>query len=86
MRFVQVFFALFVVASVSQPEDIQAIDPAASSTFAFGNSSTDICAYADAGIQPENTFIIGDNAGHACSGFAASQPIDSYPAHLLTLP
>lgn len=49
---------------------------------AYGNASTDICAYARAGVPAERTFIIGTHAGEACEGHAPSVPVESYPAHL----
>ena len=53
--------------------------------YAYGNASTDVCAYAEAGMPAERTFIIGPNAGTACEGFPASQPVSSYPEHLAAL-
>lgn len=50
--------------------------------FAYGNAETDICAYAEAGIAPERTFIIGENAGKACTGFAPTTAVSDYPTHL----
>ena len=53
---------------------------------AYGNAETDICAYAQAGIAPAKTFIIGVHAGKACPGFAASKALqDGYPPHLPTV-
>jgi phosphatidate phosphatase PAH1 len=49
---------------------------------AYGNASTDICAYAIAGLPIDRTFIIGKNAGKACEGFAPTQAIASYPEHV----
>ena len=49
---------------------------------AYGNASSDVCAYARAGISSDATFIIGENAGTACEGFDDSQPVLSYGAHL----
>ncbi len=49
---------------------------------AYGNASSDVCAYARAGVASDATFIIGENAGTACEGFDASQPVMSYPTHL----
>lgn len=51
----------------------------------YGNATTDICAYAAAGLDPRRTFIIGPHAGEACPGHAASQPVDDYPSHLASL-
>ena len=52
---------------------------------AYGNAETDICAYAQAGVDPQATWIIGPEAGGACEGFAPTQPIADYPAHLPSL-
>jgi phosphatidate phosphatase PAH1 len=49
---------------------------------AYGNASTDVCAYAAAGLAPGHTYIIGPNAGTACPGFEPTQPVTSYPEHL----
>jgi phosphatidate phosphatase PAH1 len=48
---------------------------------AYGNASTDISAYADAGIPKERTFIIGPHAGEG--GTVAIQ--GSYENHLSTV-
>lgn len=48
---------------------------------AYGNASTDVCAYARAGIAPEQTFIVGaERAG--CDSFLAPRPLPSYVDHL----
>ncbi len=49
--------------------------------FAYGNASTDVCAYARSGLAPAATFIAGEDVP-ACEGFAApvSVPGD-YVAH-----
>lgn len=56
--------------------------------FAYGNASTDVCAYARSGVAPAATFIAGEDV-EACEGFAApvSVPVD-YLAHVraLTVP
>jgi phosphatidate phosphatase PAH1 len=56
--------------------------------FAYGNASTDVCAYARSGVAPAGTFIAGEDVP-ACEGFAApvSVPGD-YVAHVsaLTVP
>ena len=52
---------------------------------AFGNASTDVCAYARVGVDPAQTFIIGANGGTACDGYAPTQDLVSYTAHLETL-
>ncbi|MGE4233745.1 MAG: haloacid dehalogenase [Bacteriovoracia bacterium] len=49
---------------------------------AYGNAQTDICAYAKAGIDPLNTYIIGPNAGNCCEGFKAPQGINNYKDHM----
>lgn len=54
-------------------------------TAAYGNAETDICAYAQAGLPAEDTYIIGAHAGAACPGYAPSQPVDDYEAHLEAL-
>jgi phosphatidate phosphatase PAH1 len=53
---------------------------------AYGNATTDICAYARAGIDVSRTFIIGQYAGEACEGFGASQALTSYEEHLRAWP
>jgi phosphatidate phosphatase PAH1 len=45
---------------------------------AYGNARTDVCAYAEAGIDPARTFIVGDHAGAACPGHAPTRPIADY--------
>jgi phosphatidate phosphatase PAH1 len=54
--------------------------------FAYGNATTDICAYAGASIPTTSTFIIGPNGGQGCDGGAPTQAIKSYPEHLVDLP
>ncbi len=49
---------------------------------AYGNATSDICAYSEAGVDAEALFIIGPHAGAACEGHEASQAIASYPEHL----
>ncbi len=49
---------------------------------AYGNAATDVCAYAKAGIAVESTYIVGQNKGTACAGFAATVPVDDYREHL----
>jgi hypothetical protein len=46
-------------------------------TAAYGNASTDIGAYDDAGIFKADTYIIGPNAGDD-----STQAVSSYPEHL----
>lgn len=48
---------------------------------AYGNASTDICAYARAGISPDRTFIVG-GPRPGCDPFAAPHPLPSYVDHL----
>jgi hypothetical protein len=53
----------------------------------YGNAVTDICAYAQAGIPANVTFIAGRHGGEGCEGSGPSQAIGSgYDAHLTTLP
>jgi len=52
---------------------------------AYGNAPTDLCAYARAGIDPRDTFIVGKHRGQACPGYAHTQPIDDYRQHVKTL-
>ena len=52
---------------------------------AYGNATTDICAYAMAGIDPSQTFIIGPHAGESCEGYAAPNALTDYPSHLGSL-
>lgn len=53
--------------------------------FAYGNASTDVCAYARSSVAPAATFIAGESV-EACEGFAApvSVPVD-YVEHLRSL-
>ncbi len=54
--------------------------------FAYGNASTDICAYRMAGVDEANTFIIGKHAGEACGDEGAKTvAVDDYPTHLAGL-
>lgn len=53
---------------------------------AYGNATTDICAYARAGIEPRRTYIIGPHGGEACPGYAATVAVDDYSSHFLSLP
>lgn len=48
--------------------------------YAYGNSSTDICAFAEAGIEPARTYIIG-NDQKACKGFGEVNLIADYVQH-----
>ena len=54
---------------------------------AYGNATTDICAYAEAGIPASNTYIIGSKSGEACDeATRPTQAVESYPDHLEKLP
>jgi phosphatidate phosphatase PAH1 len=53
---------------------------------AYGNADSDVCAYADAGVAPTVTFIVGKHAGSACGAGPPTQPLRNYRAHLATLP
>ncbi|MEZ4361034.1 MAG: hypothetical protein R3B48_12695 [Kofleriaceae bacterium] len=51
---------------------------------AYGNASTDVCAYARAGIAPERTFIVGaPRAG--CDAAPPPRALASYVEHLSTI-
>ncbi len=52
---------------------------------AYGNAKTDICAYAEAGLEIDTTFIIGPHAGKACSGYKATRALASFPSHTMEL-
>jgi hypothetical protein len=52
---------------------------------AYGNSTTDIFAYAQAGIAPSNTFIVGDHGGEAAAGYAPTQAVTDFLSHLQAL-
>jgi len=49
---------------------------------AYGNAQTDICAYADAALPADQTFIVGEHSGEACAGHEPSRAVRDYPAHL----
>jgi hypothetical protein len=53
--------------------------------YAYGNATTDICAYAEAGIDPARTHIIGPHAGEACAGYGPTVALEDYPTHLPAL-
>ncbi len=53
--------------------------------YAYGNASTDVCAYARAGIAPQATYIVGKHGGAHCGGYAPTVPLKSYPSHLPSL-
>ena len=59
--------------------------PRLSFVAAYGNADTDVCGYAEAGIQTDRTWIIGPNAGTACDGFDPTNDVGTYPEHLLLL-
>jgi hypothetical protein len=46
--------------------------------FAYGNATTDICAYSSAGIDPLQTFILGPHAGKSCPGAQPTVALGSY--------
>ena len=52
---------------------------------AYGNATTDICAYAESGIAADSTFIVGKHAGEACEGAEAPHPIEDYATHLMSI-
>ena len=52
---------------------------------AYGNAESDLCAYAEAGVAPADTFMVGALGGRACAGHGPSQPLSSYVEHLATL-
>jgi phosphatidate phosphatase PAH1 len=52
---------------------------------AYGNAESDLCAYAEAGVAPARTFMVGALGGHACAGHDPSQPLESYVEHLAGL-
>jgi hypothetical protein len=51
---------------------------------AYGNAATDVCAYAEAGIDPARTWITELDRG-PCGEHAAPNPLPSYPDHLVQL-
>ncbi len=51
---------------------------------AYGNAATDVCAYAEAGIPPDRTWITQPR--EPCGGFEAPHDLPSYVDHLPTLP
>ncbi|MEM7153030.1 MAG: hypothetical protein AAF799_09310 [Myxococcota bacterium] len=55
--------------------------------YAYGNATSDIGAYAEAGIPLENTFIIGENAGKSGTVAIAEEDwLAHSEAHLPTVP
>ncbi len=53
---------------------------------AYGNATSDICAYAEIGVEPTATYIIGQHAGGACDGYENTVAVTDYPSHMETLP
>lgn len=53
---------------------------------AYGNAATDVCAYAEAGLDPSATYIIGELGGTACPGYGPTQAVESYPEHMASMP
>ncbi len=51
---------------------------------AYGNAATDVCAYAEAGIDPARTFIAGTEA-KPCDAHPPPHTLPSYLDHLPTL-
>jgi hypothetical protein len=51
---------------------------------AYGNADTDVCAYARAGIDPAQSFMVGP-PGRACAGYPATRALNSYTDHLREL-
>jgi phosphatidate phosphatase PAH1 len=49
---------------------------------AYGNATTDIFAYAQAGISPSVTYIVGDHGGEAAAGYAPTQAVTDFVSHL----
>ena len=53
---------------------------------AYGNATTDICAYAAAGIDPKRTFILGPYARQGCDGSGSTVALPGYADHAKKLP
>jgi phosphatidate phosphatase PAH1 len=51
---------------------------------AYGNAATDVCAYAEAGIDPRRTFITGTDP-KPCDAYPPPNTLPSYVDHLPTL-
>ena len=51
---------------------------------AYGNASSDVCAYARAGIAPDRTFIFGAEPKQ-CPPYPKTQPVTNYVDHAKTL-
>jgi len=52
--------------------------------WAYGNASTDVCAYRRAGIAPDHTYIVGTEP-RVCDDGAPTRPLPSYVLHLKEL-
>ncbi|MFK8002315.1 MAG: hypothetical protein AB8H86_22150 [Polyangiales bacterium] len=54
---------------------------------AYGNATTDVCAYEAAGVPAESTFIVGPHAGEGCvtSTNTPTVAVNSYVEHLESL-
>jgi phosphatidate phosphatase PAH1 len=52
--------------------------------YAYGDASSDVCAYARAGIDPKRTFIFSDAAHEGCAGHAPPHQLHRLGAHLRT--
>jgi hypothetical protein len=52
---------------------------------AYGNASTDVCAYAQAGIAPGATFILGASPPDPCAGFPPPHALTGYVGHEVDL-
>lgn len=48
---------------------------------AYGNATTDVCAYSRAGLDLARTFIVGPHAGTACDGFGPTRALGHYRRH-----
>jgi phosphatidate phosphatase PAH1 len=84
-----------VEACLPTPEGVGAYKKAALEDFknagldlaiAYGNATTDICAYASAGIDPKRTFIVGPYAGQGCDGKGTTVALPGYADHAKQLP
>ena len=51
---------------------------------AYGNAKTDVCAYAEAGIDPDVTYILGGKAKR-CDDHVPPHLLDGFPAHRAAL-
>lgn len=56
---------------------------------AYGNAKTDVCAFAEAGVAPTATFIVGKHGGKACENdkrkYPATRKVVTFGAHLRVL-